>query len=534
MALDFENSVDSISDLTLWFKLRNSEVLSLADVPEIIRLRWPYFRDNWEFLKQTYMDAIDTYSDPDRLKAEIEAFTEFVDSQRTSGSNRNPFDNSDILFKFYTIFDSTLINGINTTYEEDQIIDNKTNRVTSFTRGSFIEIRGLLEAERDAIADRASATDEDYNRVFQRSAQTARVDIGNKDINKMHELNETIKAINFILANSFALDTSTVDPFALARANANNPAIEIDSYSSGTLVKMNYGEDLQALAGRTLGDPDRWIDIAIANGLKPPYIDEVGEKIPLISNASGNQINIAGLDASNELNIDKLSVGQIVLLQSDVESFPEQRNILNIREVPVSGELIIELDGEPDLDRYKIAEDAHIRIFKQSTTNSSFYILIPSTQQLDDELEGDTPWFLRASDVTEKRQKVDLALDDNGEINFDGTADFQLSYGLANSVQAVKLKLLTEAGELRRHPEYGLVPLSGNINQGIDEVRETLIASITENISADERFSRIDQLDVVYGSTLNASNAVTMSVNLVVVLAGSGQLVPITFSVNAS
>jgi len=532
MALDFETAIDSVADLNLWYKIANNEPLTLADVPEIIRLRWGYFKDNWETIRPNYSDIIEFYSDPDQLKAQIDSFSEFVEAQRSANSVRNPFDTGNILLRFYSIFDNTLISGISITYEEQQIIDNKVNRVTLFTRGDFLAIRDLVDKERDAIADKASSTDTDYNRVFDRSPQIARINLGNKDINKMFELQETIKSINFVLANAFSLSTATVDPFALARQNANNPDIDISDYSSGSLTKINYGEDLQGLAARTLGAADRWIDIAIANGLKPPYIDEVGTKVSLISNASGNQINIAGLNADGELNIDKISVGQLVLLKSDVETFPEQRSVLNITEIPISGELILELEGEPDLSKYKLVDNAHIRIFKQNTINSSFYVLIPNTEELDDNRPSDVPWFLQSSDITERRQKVDFNLDDNGDINFDGTSDIQLSYGLENAVQAVKLKLMTEAGELRRHPEFGLVPLAGSANLAPNDVKNALITSITKNIAADERFSRIDRLDVGYSNILNANSGVALNVTLVVALAGSGQLVPITFSVN--
>lgn len=531
MALDFENALDAENQLNLWYKLKNNQLLTLADVPEIIRLRWNYFRDNWEFIRENYVNSISSYADPDHFKLELALFDDFIEAQRTSSSNKNPFDNEDILFRFFTIFDNTLINGINLTFEEQEIVTNKVNKTNLFTRGNFLAIRQEFEDERDNLADKATATDDDYNRVFNRSPQTARVDIKNKDINKMFELQESIKAVNFILANAFSLDTSAIDPFALARANANNPDIDIASYNSGTLVKLNYQEDLQALALRTLGDADKWIDIAIANGLKPPYIDEIGEKINLISNASGNQINISGIDTSNELNIDKLSIGQVLLLQSDTETFPEQRSILNINEIPISGELIIELNGEPDLDRYKLSESAHIRVFKQNTVNSSFYILIPSTEALDDDATDDPPWFLASSSVVEKRQKVDLNIDESGEINFDSTGDLQLSYGLDNSVQAVVLKLSVEEGELRRHPEYGLVPLAGQTNKDVGLVKEVLIDSITSNIAADERFSRVERLDVQYTNPVDNNAYTGFQVLLVVRLAGSGQLVPITFSV---
>ena len=532
MALDFESSIESMADLGLWYKVNSNEAMSMSDIPEIIRLRWPYFRDNWEFIKDSYVQAIPTYSDPDQLKIHIDLFSDFIISQRTSSNLRNPFDNEDMLLRFYTIFDSTLVNSVNLTFEEQQIVDNKLNRVSNFTRGDFLAIRALLQKERDILADRANTTDEDYNRVFGRSPQAGRVSIKNKDINKMYELQESIKSVDFVLASAFSLETSAVEPFALARQNANNSEVEIGEYASGSLIKLNYGEDLQSLAKRTLGDPDKWIDIAIANGLKPPYIDEVGEKLDLISNASGNQINIAGLDDSNNLNVDKLSVGHVVLLKSDVQTFPEQRSILNITEVPISGELIIELDGEPDLDRYKLAESAHIRIFKQSTVNSSFYVLIPSEDPLDDDLKGDTPWFLKTSDVTERRQKVDVFLTDDGDLTFDPTGDFQLSYGLENAVQAIKLKMIVEAGELRRHPEHGLIPLAGSGNNDVATVKDRLIESIVTNINADERFAAIDRLDVEYSNVLNENNAVAFSITLVVQLSGSGQLVPITFSVN--
>lgn len=532
MALDFENSLASLSELDLWYKVTAGEELYLSDVPELIRLRWSYFRDNWEKLKESYENQIATYSDPQLLKTHILTFSEFVASQRNTAGTRNPFDNDTVISRFYSIFDITLINSVRLSYEEQQILDNKVRDIESYTRKNFTNIREQLQQERDQISDKVSTTDEDYNRVFDRSAQTARVNITNKDINKMLELQEAIKSVDYILANAFSLDSAAIDPFALAKANANNPAIDIQTYFSGSLSKLNYGEDLQALAKRTLGDADKWIDIAITNGLKPPYIDEVGEKLPLISNASGNQINIAETNINNQLNIDKLYVGQIILLQSTVETFPEQRSIQNVRQVPVSGEIILELEGEPNLSRYKLSEGAHIRVFKPNTINSSFMIMIPSTQVLDDDLVSDIPWFLQGSDGTDKRQKVDLNLTDSGDLNFNSTGDLQLSYGIANAVQAIKLKMSTEAGELRRHPEFGLANIIGFKNNDIAQVRKILTDSITQMIAADERFANIESLDIRYGSVFDNVTATVIEINLIVVLAGSGQLLPITFSIN--
>ena len=85
--------------------------------------------------------------------------------------------------------------------------------------------------------------------------------------------------------------------------NANNSDYALEQHKSGRLTTINVGEDLQSLAARTLGDPDRFVEIAIANGLKAPYIDEIGETIPLISNGNSNLINIAKTDADGNLTL---------------------------------------------------------------------------------------------------------------------------------------------------------------------------------------------------------------------------------------
>ena len=200
--------------------------------------------------------------------------------------------------------------------------------------------------------------------------------------------------------------------------------------------------------------------------------------------------------------------------------------------MPISGEIIIELAGESDLDRYKLDDNAYVRVFKPNTINSSFYIMIPSTEVLDDNAKSDIPWFLQGSDGVDKRQKIDLSLDDSGDINFNSTGDLQLSYGMSNAVQSLKLKMMVEAGELRRHPEFGLDPVQGFSNSDVALVKKILTDSINTMIKADERFAGIDSLDIEYGMTTQVNAASMINVNLIVKLAGSGQLLPITFSIN--
>lgn len=531
MAVDLENAIDPLSKLDLWIKLRNGESLTLGDIPEIIRLRWPYFRDRWEFIKDQYIILLESSDNSEKLKKDIDSFSEFINSQRTSKNKKNPFDNNNIIYKFYYIFSNTPIDSIGVTYDELSVIKAKTEAVTAFNRADFIKIRDQLTAERDAIADRVQLSDSSYNTIYSRSPQSSRTDVRNKDINNMYELTQGINVVNYILANYFSIETATVDPFALAKSNANNPEIDIATYASGFLVKLNYGENLQSLAARTLGSPDKWIDIAIANGLKPPYIDEVGQKIMLISNGSSNQLNIFGLLGGVSV-IDKFYIGQIVILQSDTQTFPEQRTVVGFKQIPVSNEIIIELSGDKNLDRYKVSENAHIRIYKPNTVNSSLMVLIPSTEVLPDDIKKETPWFLNSSDNVEKRQKIDLSIGESGDLVFNSNSDFQLVYGIENSIQAVKMKMAIEKGELKRHETYGLTSVVGKSNLDIDTLKNTLTESILTNIRADVRFAGLSSLTVDYISEVSSNKVTAFSITMVVKLAGSEQNIPISFKIN--
>lgn len=522
----------NMSDLSLWFKVQAGDELMLGDIPSLIPLRWDYLKTDWEFLRQGLVDSVQGADDPDFVNQQILDFSSFIESQRNVSKKINPFSDSKIVDRFYGLFDIIPINSIRTNNEEDRIIQSEISRVQSFSKNDFLNIKKNLIAYRDRQVDTIGLNDNDYNAAVGRSSIVKQVDANINNINQILSLQNSIKSVDFILANLFAVDLS-LDPFALARANANNPDINIGQYRSGNLVRLNYGESLQSLAYRYLGDGDKWIDIAIANGLKPPYIDEVGEQIYLLSNGNGNQINIAEKDISGVLNIDKFYINQPVFLQSNAQVIANQRTIINIKQIPVSGEIVIELDGDDDLADYKVSEGAYIRIYKPNTVNSSFYVLIPSAQPLNDTRNEEIPWFLAKKSTDERRMKVDLDIDDNGDLSFGTNGDIRLSYGLDNAIQALKLKLITEVGSLRMHPEYGFVNALGSRNTEIDQIRGLVVDSLNNQISADNRFDRIESISVDYMNSENQINAASaIIITLVVRIAGGNTVVPISFTVN--
>lgn len=530
MSLKSDAAFTSLSNLTLWYKIQDGDTLVLTDIPAIIPLRLNEFKKNWDFIKGDLINKIPTYRFPSLLRQHINDFSAFIEKQRTSKNiNVNPLLSSSTLSQFYAVFDVIEIASVPISKEENDIIEAKIAEVNAYTRTDFQSIRNDINAAREELSDIVEGEDADYNATFDRSSVPSVRTASVFDILRMVSLQDGIRSVDFILANSFALDTVTIDPFALARANASNPDIEIPTGNSGFLARMQQGESLQSVAFRFLGDPDRWIEIAIANGLRAPYVDEVGESVPLIANGSGSQINVAAFDTNGNRNIEKFFIGQVLFLSSTTVIAPDQRTVISIKEVPVSGEIIVELDGEPDLEKFKINEVALVRVFKPNTINSNFFIMIPSAEEASNNAVIDVPFFLKSKGEDEKRAGVDLLLSPDKDLSFTSFNDLALSFGVENAAQAVQLKLETEQGSRIRHPAYGIPSTIGLRTQDIGELRNIIITGINEAIDADARFARVESLRVRY-EIINGP--ASLIVNLVVRMAGSGTLIPLSFTVN--
>ena len=522
-----DQAFKDLGELRIWYTDKSGIPTTLADMQEIIPLRWTYFRDNWEFLLDSLTDKIPTYSFPDLLESQLKDLSELIRIQRHDANKRiNPFSRSGILNTYYAVWESIDLASIPLTKQEESIASSKIARIRRFIKTDFIRIRQSIISGRDEISDTVGLSDADYNLTYDRSStpqlRTARI----KDISDMQTFQQAIFTIDYILSNTASLVTANVDPFALARANAKNPDIDITTALSGQLVRMYFGDSLQAIAARYLGDPDRWIEIAIANGLRPPYIDEMGQAVPIISNGSGSQLNISKLDINSQSNIEKFYVNQVVFLQSDTVKFPDQRSIISIREIPISGEIVIELSGEPNLSAYQTTDNAYVRVFKPNTINSNFLIMLPQPDAVSQPSTKETPFFLASKSEDEKRAGVDLLLGMNNDLVLTASGDFQLSFGLANAMQAMQLKMMSESGQSTRHLNYGLPSIMGSKLTDPSLIRDALVTGINDLVSADNRFSRIETLNV----SVSQGSAI---ISLVVRMAGSGSLVPINFTVNA-
>lgn len=526
----------ALSDINLWSKVASKDQVFLADIPALIKIRYPYIVSAWPIKKEDLISRLNNYEDPARLQKEIDTFSQAVDYANAHPDSLLSVNPNQMLLNYYSVFNFINISDLPLTPQENTIVQNEINRVSQFTNKDFIDLRNKLIAGRDAVADSINGSDPTYNAIYSRSSLPGLLTTSANYILYSGVFQNGILACTDIIANNKNLlgSTAIIDPFAFARSNANNPNIDIRSYNSGSLTRLNYGESLETLALRTMKDESRWMDIAIANGLRPPYIDEIGQAVTLLSNANGNYVNLPATDTNGNQLIDSIYVNQIVLLSSNTQRQYDQRLVVSIKQLPVSGNLVIELDGPSNLSQYTLLDNASLTYFQRNTINSNFYILIPSiTAVANNPNANSTPWFLSSSGQDERNAGVDLYINDINDLVINGNNDLQLSYGVANATQAVRLLLSTPAGALRQHPGYGLSVPIGAKNIDTSAVKRFLAQNISNQILRDKRFQRLDHITVQYLADTGGPSGYL--VNLGVILAGGrNNVIPISFSVNLS
>jgi hypothetical protein len=520
-----------ISELNLWFKLRgDGSSYTLFDIPELIPSKWQYFKENWLVYRETLLINSVSYVNSDALVAQVKKMDYFIESRRNYSAN--PFSSDSVFSDFSEIFSLTSIDISPLNRTEEDVFRAKIKKVSEFNKQTFIDFRNELTSNFLILADRMGLSDDTTDKLYNRSALPQQFDPQISLIDSSQQFLQLINATNAVIANFYKSTSGSIDYFSIIRENLKNPQIPVDTYSSAYLALVQPNATIQEIARTYLGNPDRYLEIAAANNLKPPYIDEVGFTIPLLSNGNKNKINLPRDFGTGLPTIQKIFRGQVILLQSDSLKKSETRTVINIQEVPVSGEIILELSGNPDLDKFKISQNATIRVFRPNTTNSNFFILIPSVNGVSTTPLHETPWFMQNLTYDEKKSGVDLKIDPYGDLVFENSGDFSLNYGLSNAIQAVKIKMATEKGELVRHPNFGLTPQAGRVNVSVSEIQNFISNELSDQISSDDRFNGLERLSVaLLDAEKNAGRS--LFINFSVRLAGGNTApIPITFTTN--
>jgi len=503
-------------DLTLFFKLDRNEKLSLADLPKVAEGRWEYFRNNWDFVKVDYLKRIQALADSPNKNAaasQYRLFTNLVDSNRAS--SQNPLSNAANIRKFNDLLEIIYVNDIPVTQAEQALVDRELRRVALLQKDDFYQMRERVRITHDKVTDGLGLGDSSYNKLLGRVSGPQVITFRFQDFTVLESLIELRNTITGLIPTTF-VNNERGDPFGQIRTALNNPAIPMDTYQSGFMVPFSAGGTLERLAAQYLGSPDNWMEIAVANGLQFPFVDEIGEKVLLVINGIGNTV-IVPIDQSPNFGIDdEVFVGSAALPLA-------RRRILNIQEDKNNDKLIMTLSGDANLQQYLTTQRAFVFHYKRNTVNSDKFIMIPAKGTIGFPINAQEPWFVKNLTQDLKSLGVDIALDGSDDVVFDSTGDLQLVYGLANAAQAASLKVKVKTRELLRNPAFGFEEIAGRFRN--NEISESLLLLLLETaIGGDDRFDGTDG----FGYTVTNNS---VFINASIKLAGSATSIPLTFQI---
>lgn len=391
-------------------------------------------------------------------------------------------------------------------------VDQAVEAARALTIDDFKQFRATIQQLALQLSNNFGTGSAYYNRVYglpPPAVRIAPITLDNYEF--LDVLYGVMQSYDILTASTQIDDQTRLTNMEYVAGLANESEIPFAIPNSMILAPVPFGLTVEAIAARYLGDPQRWLEIVTLNNLRDPYIDENGFQYSLLSNGNGRQITIA----SNT----NLYLGQRVVLHSTTQT-PSARQILEIQKLSETS-FLITLDGAPNLDAFLFSDKAYLQAYLPGTVNSQQKIFIPSDISVPDDPRIIVPASTSVDPLT-GMSKVDLLLDDTGDLAVNNFGDFRYAYGMTNLIQALKIKFGTVAGSSLLHPEFGLGIKPGTINGGVDA--QQIYGAINRLIQQDNRFSGVTNLQV------NLSGP-TLTISLAIILANQQGVFPITFQV---
>lgn len=432
-----------------------------------------------------------------------------VVSSKTSPIN-SLFENPNENFELFNSLDTT---SVNFPFSVQRAIDNEIARVSLLTVDDLQKHKNTLQDLALQISNAFGTGDETYARVYGRSAPRERLQpISIDEYVILTRLYDTIQNIGILTINDDVNQNQNA-AYEFVKAEAEDAGILFEDSSTKIRVPVPFGLSIEQIAARYLGDQERWLEIATINALKSPYIDEDGFFRSFLSNGDGRQFNVS--------SSENLFVGQKILIYSNTQP-RQRRTIIDIEKINESN-FLITVDGLDNLSIFTLNDDATMQAYLPGTVNSQDQIFIPSDLPVTDDLIT-RPVPAAQDDALTSLSRIDLLLTEDNDIAVNSFGDFRLSFGLTNLFQALRLKFVTEPGQLIRHPNFG-----SGLRQGAslaDTTATDIYNTISALIAQDTRYSGIQSLQVDVDGPV-------VSVNLSVFVANGLGVFPISFRLSA-
>lgn len=394
-----------------------------------------------------------------------------VNAQNAAGRLSLEIDNEDFASRSLDEFQDNISEEFRTD------VESARDEAFQLTSGDIRELVDNLQEVSDNFAESIGGGDENYSAAFSlpAPAETDREPTEDDIINQA-AIQEAAANFSSTLGTGQFFAEREADPFVNANINLDVNDQMLSPLST-IPVPFQRGSSLEIMAQQFLGDPNRAREIHILNNLRPPFIDEVGFTVPL-SNASGRTFVVE--DATN------LTIGQAITIKGTGVS-PTRRRILNLEKFGVT-QTRVTIDGPDNLDIFTPVTNPFLEARLPGTVGPGDTVLIPDQTQPNTGIPTRPNEIEERLAFAEKVFKTDLLLDKNAkDVIVGANGDIGRSFGYNNALQALRLAVEIERGELEQHPDFGLsVPIGGrNSDIGLQDINDIVANTVT----ADPRFS---------------------------------------------
>lgn len=508
----YNSLFEVLNDTELYMAWRRGEVLDLGHLQNLARSRWNWIVDNWPTLRERFKNFADGNG---TLESTLEDFDRIVASYHL-GNRQNPFDNVSRFIDFAPFLETIKLTELRLAPEEQIAVSKEMDRIRNFVIEDFRSMLNFIRQQEALSAFRVGLGDVDGGRMQgvmpvprERSANIT-------DLARLSDIDEIRKFIEGIVIDFKGRQDRPPNLLQIANQNlgANSDHTFSDVYRSAIAVPFEIS--LESMAKKYLGNPDLYFELVTVNNLQPPYVDEVGEKFPLLAPGAVNNLIISSVRK------DDIPVGTKI----GVGSYKVREEARIIEKIVDNGDgtVIIFLSGAQDLAKLKVTEGAYVRIYAPHTVNSGSFVLIPLTIDSPNRPKY-TPQSdeLRRLDAALLNFGVDILRDERtGGFVIDSNCNFKYAAGLVNVRQAVLFALRTVQGELPFHPGYGITVNIGDRYYGTTDEAVVFANALRQSLLKDPRFKDVQ---VVGLSTTNTGIALTLVVSLV----GVNTPIPLSF-----
>lgn len=517
---DVNTPFQALRETSLFIKNLAGLVASVADLPDnIIQDAKFAIADSVSNINQAGLTIAGITA---KLRGDIESVKSFkrereglplgtaIDENTVLSSATSPVNKLfDIPAQNFDLFDLVSSEQVLFSEAAQDAIDQEVARVSLLTADDIKQNKQVLQDLAFQISNAFGTGDETFARIYSKAEPRARLQpITIDEYDVLKKLYEVVQGLDVLTLND-QINLNQQSAYDFVRAEAEDAGITFEESSAKVRAPVPFGQTIEQIAARYLGNAERWLEIATLNNLKSPYIDEVGFTRPMLSNGDGRQFNIQ--------SSEDLFVGQRIQLFSNVQPV-QRRTIIDIERISETN-FLITVDGLDNLEIFTTVQNAQMRAFLPGTVNSQDQIFIPSDLPVRDDLVT-RPVPITQDDALTGLSKIDLLLTDSNDLAVDPFGDLRFSFGLTNLFQALKLKFITEPGSLLRSPEFGSGLRPGISNA--DLTAENVFETISRLISQDARFAGIERLQVIQEGPV-------FTINLSVFIANGLGVYPITF-----